>query len=91
MSLQRLNALCEFLQEKLNFFFIFFEQGCNIWQEKDENAYQLKFRVNQKPRERNIRPFDYFDINRISSAKRSGKDAAVRLTLHQVASQMCNT
>ena len=62
---------------KLKFLWGFFEQGCNIWREKDKNICQLKAHVNQKPHERNRRLCDYFGINKISSAKRSDKETAV--------------
>ena len=53
MSLERLNALREFLLDKLGISLFLYKQSCKNWQKKDRNACQLKERVNQKPSERN--------------------------------------
>ena len=44
-----------------------------IWPEKDRNMCQLKLRVNKKPHERKICPYDYFGINKIVPSKRAAK------------------
>ena len=55
MSLEKFNALCEFLLDKIEITLFFYKQGWKNWREKEGNARKLKERVYQKPHERNIR------------------------------------
>ena len=74
VSLERVNALCEFLLDKIEISLLWFlSRNAIIWQETDKKVCQLQSRVNLKPHERDRRIFDYFGINKISSSKGAAK------------------
>ena len=49
MSLERVNALCEFLFDKIEMSLFFFSRDAIIWRETDKKVCQLQSRVNLKP------------------------------------------